>query len=145
VTCFPLLVIRSLRLRLAQSSFLAGRAGVNGDFKAIEPLLTKTKEETMNNITTTDFSKFGYRERKLAIELLIAWNEQGLPEDFLDDEVIIMMNTHSGNVFLTNADFQVAMMNGDKLESFYTDFETGQEGFKEELTASARARLNLND
>lgn len=45
-----------------------------------------------------------------------------------------MMNTHSGNVFLTNADFQVAVMNGDNLEIFYTDFETGEEGFKEDLS-----------
>jgi hypothetical protein len=56
-----------------------------------------------------------------------------------------MFNTHSGNVFLTNAEFQVVMMNGDKLESFYTDFETGEEGFKEELSDEAINRLNLND
>lgn len=97
----------------------------------------------MKNITTTDFSKFGYRERKLAEQLLHNWNEQGLPEDFWDEEVTIMMNTHSGNVFLTNAEFQVAMMNGEKLESFYTDPETGEEGFKEELSNEALERLGL--
>lgn len=53
------------------------------------------------------------------------------------------MNTHSGNVFLTNADFQVAMMNGNKLETFYTDFETGEEGFKEELSNEALENLGL--
>ena len=57
----------------------------------------------MKTITTSDFSKFGYRERKLAERLLHNWNEQSLPEDFLDVEVTIMMNTHSGNVFMTNA------------------------------------------
>ncbi len=99
----------------------------------------------MSNITTTDFSKFGYRERKLAEQLLKAWNEQGLPEDFQNDEVVIMFNTHSGNVFLTNSDFQVAMMNGDKLESFYTDLETGEEGFKNELSADALQNLGLSN
>ena len=97
----------------------------------------------MNNITTADFSKFGYRERKLAEALLKAWNDQGLPEDFHDDQVIIMMNTHSGNVFLTNSEYQVAMMNGDQLESFYFDTETGEEGFKDELSKEALERLRL--
>ena len=97
----------------------------------------------MTKIIINDFSKFGNRERKLALELLQTWNEQGLPDDFLDDEVSIYMNTHSGNVFLTNADFQVAMMNGDKLESFYTDFETGEEGFRDELSNESLERLRL--
>lgn len=98
----------------------------------------------MKNITTTDFSKFGHRERKLAQILLTQWNENGLPEDFYNDEVTIMFNFQSGNVFLTNSEFQVAMMNDDKLESFYTDFETGEEGFKDELSEKAKTRLNLN-
>ena len=97
----------------------------------------------MKPITINDFSKFGYRERKMAEQLLHAWNEKGLPEDFYEDEVSIVMNTHSGNVFLTNSEFQVAMMNGDRLESFYTDFETGEEGFKEELSEEALERLGL--
>jgi hypothetical protein len=64
----------------------------------------------MNNVTTTDLSKFGSRERKIAEQLLHAWNEDELPEDFLDDEVTIMMNIHSGNVFLTNSDFTVFIL-----------------------------------
>ena len=99
----------------------------------------------MKEITTTDFSRFGSREREMAEELLKAWREQGLPDDFYNDEVTIMMNFYSGNVFLTNADYQVAMMNDDALESFYTDFETGEEGFKEELTEEALTRLGLNE
>lgn len=97
----------------------------------------------MTNYTTTDFAKFGARERKLAEELLKAWREQGLPSDFYGDEVTIMCNLHSGNVFLTNSEFQVAMMNGENLESFYTDFETGEEGFKNELSNEALERLGL--
>ena len=84
-------------------------------------------------MTTTDISKFGGREREMLVELLNAWNEQGLPEDFYNDEVTPMMNTYSGNVFLTNSEYQVAMMNGDDLESFYYLSGTGREGFYDEL------------
>jgi hypothetical protein len=86
-----------------------------------------------NEITTTDLSRFGYREKSMAADLLKAMCKIGLPEDFNDDEVTVMMNTNSGNVFLTNSDYQVAMMNGDKLESFYTCPNCGHEGFKEEM------------
>ena len=92
-------------------------------------------------IVTADLSRFGHRERELAEELLKAWREQGLPDDFYNDGVNISFNTHSGYVFLTNEEYQVAMMNGDKLESFYTDFETGEEGFLDELSSEAKTRI----
>lgn len=97
----------------------------------------------MRETITTDFSKFGIREREMSEELLRAWREQGLPDDFDNNEVTIMFNLMSGYVFLTNSDYQVAMMNGDNLESFYTDFETGEEGFKDELSDEALKRLEL--
>lgn len=97
----------------------------------------------MKKLVTSDFAEFGNRERKLGEQLLNAWNEQGLPEDFREDKVVLLLNPHSGNVFLTNSDYQVAMMNGDRLESFYTDFKTGEEGFKHELSEEALERLNL--
>lgn len=87
----------------------------------------------MNEITTTDLSKFGSREKAMAAELLTAMSNHGLPDDFNDDETTVMMNMNSGNVFLTNSDCQVAMMNGDKLESFYSCPECGHEGFFEEM------------
>ena len=96
----------------------------------------------MKEVITTDFAKFGHREREMARELLNAWSSQGLPEDFDNDEVTIMFNLQSGCVFLTNAQFQAAMMNGEVIESFYTDFETGEEGFFDELSEEAKARLN---
>ena len=91
----------------------------------------------------TDLAKFGYREREMAEELLKAWRLQGLPEDFNEFSVSIMFNCRSGNVFLTNLFHQVVMMNGDKLESFYTDFETGEEGFLEDLSDEAKKNLEL--
>jgi hypothetical protein len=87
----------------------------------------------MNDITTTDFSRFGWRERKMAEELLKASREQGFPADFDDDETTIMFNTRSGKVFFINANYEVAMMNGDDLESFYICPVCGHEGFMEDM------------
>lgn len=87
----------------------------------------------MNEITTTDISKFGHRERAMAGILLMASCNQGLPDDFNGDEVTVMMNMNSGNVFLTNSYCQVAMMNGNDLESFYSCPECGCEGFADDL------------
>ena len=87
----------------------------------------------MTEMTTTDLSKFGNRERQMAEELLREWNNNKLPDDFYNDEVTVMFNLMSGNVFLTNSDFQVAMMNDDVLESFYSCPQCGHEGFKEEM------------
>lgn len=88
--------------------------------------------------TTTNLADFGYREKKMAAELLTAMC-QGLPDDFDDDQVTVMMNTSSGNVFLTNDNCDVAMMNGDKLESFYSCPECGHEGFKEDMPHDGNA------
>jgi len=99
----------------------------------------------MKEITTTDLAKFGWRERKMAAELLNAMCEQGLPVDFVNDEVTIMFNTHSGNVFLTNSEFQVAMMNGDKLESWYTLPYSGEEGFREDFEGRSEDEFHPED
>lgn len=84
-------------------------------------------------MTTTDLSKFGHREKQMAAVLLTELTNGNLPQDFYNDEVTIMMNQNSGNVFLTNSDYQVAMMNGDKLESFYNLPYGGAEGFLSDL------------
>ena len=83
--------------------------------------------ENLNDIISYD------RERALTIELLQAWGEQGLPSDFYEEGVKVAMNRDSGNVFLVNEDYQCAMMNGDKLESFYSSPYDVHEGFLEEL------------
>lgn len=83
--------------------------------------------------TTTDLSKFGNTELEEVETLLHAKRTQGLPEDFNNDGIVPMFNMNSGYVFLTNNDCQVAMMNGDKLESFYSCPECGHEGFKEDM------------
>jgi hypothetical protein len=86
---------------------------------------------TASEIVTSDLSRFGFRELKMAADLLAAYCET--PPDFLGDGLTLMLNTHSGYVFLTDEDFNVGMMNGDRLEHFQTCFECGEEGFTEEL------------
>lgn len=71
-------------------------------------------------MTTTDLSDFGHRELGMLEQLLCAMRTQGLPNDFEDYNVTPVMNQCSGDVFLSNAQYQIAMMNGGKLESFYT-------------------------
>ena len=83
----------------------------------------------MDKITTTDLADFGSRERKLLCELLNAWREQGLPEDFEADEVVPMFNKNSGLVFLTNSEFQSCLMNGNKLDLWCHCSNCGHEGF----------------
>ena len=82
---------------------------------------------------TKDLSKFGMREIGLLKDLLDAWLKHGLPDDFHYDEVVPMFNMNSGDVFLTNSDYQVAMEAEGKLESFYSCPICGHEGFKEDM------------
>ena len=84
-------------------------------------------------VTTTNLADFRGRELRMAEELLHQLNCGNLPDEFLRDEVTIMFNVQSGYVFLTNSDFQVAMMNGDKLEMWYNCPECGTEGFQEDI------------
>ena len=93
-------------------------------------------------ITTTNLADFGSREREMLIDLLIAWREQGLPEDFYTDEVVPMMNRNSGSVFLTNSEYQVAMLNGKDLESWYYCPNCGHEGFKEDCQVNENNECN---
>ena len=83
--------------------------------------------ENLNDIITFD------RERALTIELLQAWGEQGLPNDFYEGGVKLAFNRNSGYVFLVNDEYQCAMMNGNKLEIHYTSPYDGREGFIDEL------------
>ncbi len=83
-------------------------------------------------VTTSNLSDFGSRERWMLVELLTAWDKRGLPEGFYDDEVVPMMNRNSGCVFLTNSEFQVAMTNGSGLEMWHSCPNCGHEGFADD-------------
>jgi len=100
----------------------------------------------MNDIYTENLADFGYRERVMLAELLQAWNEQGLPADFSDDNVRFAFNHNSGYVFLVNDEYQVAMVRNGSLEIWHNLPYSGEEGFildlMEDLDAST---LNAED
>jgi len=90
----------------------------------------------MTNITTTDLSQFGFREIAMAGELLKAYQNGSFYSGILGEGVQITLNRSSGCVFLTDEDFTVAMMNGDKLAQFFTCSNCGAEGFIEDFKES---------
>ena len=87
----------------------------------------------MQKTYTENLADFGYREQDIAKDIFIAWKKHGLPSDFWNEGVKIAMNMNSGYVFLTNEDYQVAMLEGDQLVSFYNSPYAGIEGTFEEL------------
>lgn len=80
----------------------------------------------MQDIVTTDLTKFGYRELDMAADLLKAYAND--KEDFLTDEVNVFMNTNSGSVFLCDADMNVGVMENGKIVQFYSCPNCGNEG-----------------
>lgn len=85
----------------------------------------------MQDPVTYDMSDFGFREMKMAAELMTAYAKS--PPEWLGDGVKIAMNRNSGCVFLTDEDYNTAMMNGEKLEMWlFTPYE-GHEGFLSDL------------
>ena len=93
----------------------------------------------MNDIYTEDFAEIMQcsRERHLALNIMKAWNEHGLPDRFDDFGIRLAFNRNSGNVFLVNEDGQVAMMNHDKLEIWHVLPCSGEEGFLEDFNTEA--------
>ena len=89
----------------------------------------------MSDVYTEDLSEIlGYaREREMVRDILNAWGDYGLPDDFDGDGVKIGFNRQSGNVFLVNSDYQCCMVKGARLESFYSSPYQGIEGFFDEL------------
>jgi hypothetical protein len=90
----------------------------------------------MDEITTTNLEDFGWRELKMVRDLIDAVEKNGYPKDFELDEVTIMFNRNSGYVFLTNSDYQAAMLTDEgNLELWHFLPYSGQEGFAEDLKA----------
>ena len=87
----------------------------------------------MNDAYTEDLAKFGFKELDEAGDLLKAI-KKGLPSDFDNEGIKVGFNMDSGNVFLTNEDYQVAMVDDDgQLYSFYSSPYEGLEGSYEDL------------
>ena len=82
---------------------------------------------------TTDLKDFGRRELAILADIINSWLEHELPKGFVEDEVLPMFNRNSGYVFLTNSEYQVAILNGNRLELFYTCGSCGHEGLRDDF------------
>lgn len=88
---------------------------------------------------TQNLADFGIRERDEAALLLTTLNSPSDDtEHFGSNGVVVEFNPMSGNVFLVDEDYNVAMMRGNQLEDFHTCPNCGGEGlqseFREECT-----------
>lgn len=77
---------------------------------------------------TDDWSKFGYREIEMAKELL-----SHIKEIDSYGKVTVYFNTESGYVFLSDEEWRTWMMNGEKIEEWFSCPYCGHEGFKDEV------------
>jgi formylmethanofuran dehydrogenase subunit E len=82
---------------------------------------------------TTDISKMDLSE---VTEMLSAYQEENTTRAFkamwYDEDTIPTLNQESGYCFLTNSDYQVAMMNEGMLSMFINCGECGREEFEQE-------------
>lgn len=83
--------------------------------------------------TTTNLSKFGYRELTMLKDLLTVMLKEGLPNGFENNELTVMMNTSSGTVFFTNSEYQSCLLIDNKLRLWHNLPYSGKEGIIEDL------------
>ncbi len=85
------------------------------------------------NPLTTDISKMDLSE---VTPMLTAYQEENTTRAFramwVDDGTIPTLNQESGYCFLTNEEYQVAMMNDGKLSMFINCGECGREDFEQD-------------
>jgi hypothetical protein len=82
---------------------------------------------------TKDLNDFGFRERGIASKILSTLNTK---KDFTKSlgklGLEICFNMESGFVFISDQDYNVAIMNDDNLEDFLTCYECGYENPRSE-------------
>jgi|APSaa5957512535_1039671.scaffolds.fasta_scaffold10421_4 hypothetical protein len=82
---------------------------------------------------TTDISKMNLSE---VTEMLTAFQQENTTRAFkamwYDEDTIPTLNQESGYCFLTNSDYQVAMMNEGILSMFINCSECGREDFEQD-------------
>jgi len=83
-------------------------------------------------IITADFSKFGWVDLKLAIQLLGVYAKKGA--NFLGQGLTVNLNINSGYVFLSDEDYNVGVLNykGTAIVQFYSCPECGYENTQEQ-------------
>jgi len=77
----------------------------------------------MANVVRVYLEDFGFRELDIASKLLAAVAKYGYPKDFSDVGISLGFNTNSGYVFLTNDDYQVLLLENNKLTIIENDLE----------------------
>jgi hypothetical protein len=98
-------------------------------------------------MTTTNLADFGYRELDMAADLLKAYANtyKGDLKFFTDEGIQLMMNQNSGNVFLTDADFNVVMEVDGEVKEFFSSPYNGVEGFLDDLISEEYATMHEED
>jgi hypothetical protein len=87
-------------------------------------------------VVTSDLSEFGFIERQEAGRLLLALGTNKDHTRFLGSGVQVFMNKNSGYVFLTDEDYNTAMLDCDGiLQDFITCPECGNEDLVTEFCA----------
>ena len=93
----------------------------------------------MNNSVIQDFSEFGYLEKEEAQKLLAAYGTHKDHTKHLGQGVEVWFNKFSGFVFLSDEDYNVAMLNiDDILEDFYVCPNCGHEDTASDFLGSSR-------
>lgn len=82
---------------------------------------------------TQDFADFGHIEREEAGLLLRTFGTHKDDTLFLENDVKVEFNPMSGNVFLVDGDYNVAMMTEGRLENFFSCPNCGMEAFQSEF------------
>lgn len=86
----------------------------------------------MHEVKELSFDGWVYHEMDLAAKLLDQYSDR--PRDSgLEGPISLGFNLDSGNVFLFDDNGNVAMLNLNKLEPWYTCPYCGHEGFKEDM------------
>lgn len=93
----------------------------------------------MTDTLTHDLADFGSRERRIAAEILRALDRDGLPATMDNDGLRIYFNRHSGYVFLSDSEYNTAVMDGAHLVGFYSTPYEGHEGTFADLVAEVEA------
>lgn len=91
--------------------------GMIGDFK-----YTRWINYTRRNVIFGKSSEFGY--------FVTVYDP---PEGFYTKGLTLNVNKRSGFVFFSNEEYDVLLLNGNKLEQFYSSPYEGREGFFKEL------------
>jgi hypothetical protein len=85
-------------------------------------------------MVTKDLLHFGSEEKKTAGELLSVLGTENDKTHFLGDDVQLFLNDESGCVFLSDSDYNTAMLDDDgDLRDWHNCPVCGSEGFLEDL------------